>query len=155
MRLSKVLLAALVMAVCVSEGEAEQPVVLDYGFPTDGSCPAPAGTFTVYARALPVSLDWSSPKALLQGVPDSRAEGKKLVQSGQVAMMRSIDHVNFEFDCGDLSIPLTGQTGGGAEWPAATDAAGLLLAGTPAAMDSMDTVGDREDTTADLAARKQ
>lgn len=147
------LLALVTIAGCVDAAEPAPEVVEDYGWPTDGSCPAPAGKLTLYAIAPPIALDWSSPNALLHGVMDGRAAGKTLVESGEVAMMHSIGHINLELDCGDLSIPLTGQTGGGAEWPAATDGAGLLLRDTPGAMDHMPT-GDDAQTHADIAARR-
>jgi hypothetical protein len=150
----RVLLSVVAISGCVaSEAEPTEPEVLDYGFPTDGSCPAPAGKLTLYAIAPPIELDWTSPNTLLQGVMDSRAAGDALIASGDAVMKRSIGHVNLELDCGDDSIVLTGQTGGGAEWPAATDGAGLLLADTPGAMDHMPT-GDPDDMVADIAARK-
>lgn len=136
----------------MSEGEPEEQVVEDYGWPTDGSCPAPAGKLTLYAIAPPIALDWSSPNALLQGVMDSRKAGDELIASGDAVMKRSIGHVNLELECDDLSIKLTGQTGGGAEWVAATDGAGLLLRDTPGALDDMPT-GDLIDTPLDIAAR--
>jgi hypothetical protein len=149
----KLLLLLTVIAGCVtSEADPEQPTQ-DYGWPADDSCPAPAGKLTLYAIAPPIPLDWSSPNALLQGVIDSRAAGDALIASGDAVMKRSIGHVNLELECDDLSIALTGQTGGGAEWVAATDGAGLLLRDTPGAMDDMPT-GDLIDTPLDIAARK-
>ncbi len=148
------LLALMAVSVGCTTSEPEPEEALpDYGWPTDGSCPAPEGKLTIYAIAPPIPLDWSSPNALLQGVMDSRTAGDALIASGDAVMKRSIGHVNLELDCGDLSIPLTGQTGGGAEWVAATDGAGLLLRDTPGAMDSMPT-GDLVDTPLDIAARK-
>lgn len=148
----KLLLALVVLAGCAVEEQAPEPIE-DYGWPTDGSCPAPEGKLTIYAIAPPIALDWSSPNTMLQGVLDSREAGDALIASGEVVMKRSIGHVNLELDCGDLSIPLTGQTGGGAEWPAATDGAGLLIRDTPGALDHMEG-GDPVDTPADIAARK-
>lgn len=119
-------------------------------------CPAPAGKLTIYALPPPLALDWSSPNALLHGVQNNRTEGARLVAAGDVAMGHSIGHVNFELDCGEYSIALTGQTNdGGADWPAATDGAGLLLRDTPGAMDDMPEIGDREETIADIAARQR
>jgi hypothetical protein len=70
-------------------------------------------------------------------------------------MGHSIGHVNVQLDCGDFSIPLTGQTDqGGADWQAATDGAGLLLRDTAGAMDAMPRIGDAEETIADIAARQ-
>jgi len=150
----KVLLAAVTITGCATqEPPPEQAAPLDYGFPTDGSCPPPAGTLTLYAIAPPVALDWSSPNALLRDVQDGRALGTQLIADGEIAMTHSIGHINFELDCGDLSIELTGQTGGGPQWAAPPDGAGLLLRDTPGAMDHMPT-GDRDETIADIAARK-
>jgi len=114
----------------------------------------PAGRLTLYALPPPVALDWSSPNNLLHSVQASREQGSALVASGDAVMGHSIGHVNFELDCGDDSIPLTGQTGGGYEWQAVTDGAGLLLRDTPGAMDDMELIGDRAETIADVAARQ-
>lgn len=148
------LLALLITGCAASEAPPVDEAELDYGFPTDGSCPAPEGKLTIYAIPPPIPLDWTSPNTLLQGVMDSREAGDLLEASGEVVMKRSIGHVNLELDCGDLSIPLTGQTGGGKEWPAATDGAGLLLRDTPGALDHMES-GDPVTTPADIEARKR
>lgn len=143
--------ALLTLAACVSS-EPESDLAIEPDLPP-GQCPAAAGKLTLYAIAPPIPLDWSSPNALLQSVQDSRVAGDDLIASGQAVMKRSIGHVNLELQCGDTSIVLTGQTGGGPEWQAATDGAGLLLRDTPGAMDDMPT-GDLEDTPPDIAARK-
>ena len=145
------LLALVTIAGCVDAEPAPEPTD-NYGWPTDGSCPAPAGKLTIYAIPPPIALDWTSPNTLLQGVMDSRAAGDALIASGDAVMKRSIGHVNLELECGEDSIPLTGQTGGGAEWPAATDGAGLLLRDTPGGMDHLPS-GDLETTAPDIKAR--
>ncbi len=93
-----------------------------------GECPAPAGRLTIFALPPPVSLDWSNPNALLNTVQDARTLGAELVEQHVVAMAHSIGHVNLELDCGEDSIPLTGQTNvDGNDFDAVTDGAGLLL----------------------------
>ena len=119
------------------------------------ACPAPAGRLTLYAIPPPIALDWSSPNKLLDSVLASRAAASQLVKAGDAVITHSIGHVNVELDCGDLSIPLTGQTDTGAssDWQAGTNGAGLLLRDTPGAMDAMPDIGDPADTAADIAAR--
>jgi hypothetical protein len=154
--LSPLVAFGLSLGACVANDAPppeDDPAADAYGWPVDGSCPAPAGKLTVYAIAPPIPLDWSSPNKLLRSVLDSRSAGDALLASGAAVMKRSIGHVNLELDCGEDSIALTGQTGGGKEWVAATDGAGLLLRDTPGAMDDMPT-GDPETTPADIAARK-
>lgn len=150
MRLLLVLFALTACTTTETIGTDEAP---DDDLPP-GVCPPPAGRLTIYALPPPVALDWSSPNVLLRGVQASRERGKELVARGDVAMAHSIGHVNLELDCGAYSIALTGQTDrGGGEWQAATDGAGLLLRDMPGALDHMDTIGDREETIADVAAR--
>ena len=121
-----------------------------------GECPAAAGRLTVYALPPPVSLDWSSPNKLLGTVQDSRTAGAELVEQHVVAMAHSIGHVNLELDCGEYSIPLTGQTNvDGNDLDAVTDGAGLLLRDTAGALDHMPDIGDNEETIADIAMRQR
>jgi hypothetical protein len=120
------------------------------------TCPAAAGTLTIYAIPPPVALDWSTPNKLLGSVVASRSAAADVVSAGEAAITHSIGHVNVQLDCGDLSIPLTGQTDtGGGEWQAASDGAGLLLRDTPGALDDMASIGDPAETAADIAARQQ
>src|SRR6185369_3094660 len=108
---------------------------------------------TVYAIPPAVSLDWSTSNKLLSTVMASRKASAALVADGDAAITHSIGHVNIELDCGDASIPLTGQTDRGAmDWPAATDGACLLLRNMPGAMDHMPD-GDPVETANDIAAR--
>nr|HEX4316320.1 hypothetical protein [Kofleriaceae bacterium] len=119
------------------------------------ACPAAAGTLTIYALPPPSSLDWSTPNKLLNSVVASKLAATNLVNSGAAVMGHSIGHVNVALDCGDLSIPLTGQTDtGGGDWQALSDGAGLLLRDTPGILDAMPG-GDGSDTIADIAAREQ
>ncbi len=121
-----------------------------------GECPAPAGRLTIFALPPPVSLDWSSPNALLDTVQDSRTLGAELVDQHVVAMAHSIGHVNLELDCGEDSIPLTGQTNiDGNDLDAVTDGAGLLLRDTAGALDHMPDIGDNAETIADIAMRQR
>jgi hypothetical protein len=120
-----------------------------------GTCDAPVGKLTLYAIPPPAPLDWSTPNNLLASVLTSSSAGSALVAAGDAVMTHEIGHVNLELDCGDDSIPLTGQTGGGEDWQAATDGAGLLLRDTPGAMDAMTGVGDPVETANDIAARER
>ncbi|MBA2539610.1 MAG: hypothetical protein H0V17_08250 [Deltaproteobacteria bacterium] len=121
-----------------------------------GECYEPAGKLTIYALPPPVPLDWSSPNNLLRTVQASRTAGAELVEQRAVAMAHSIGHVNLELECGDYSIPLTGQTNvSGDDWQAVTDGAGLLLRDTDGALDHMPDIGDREETIADIAMREK
>jgi hypothetical protein len=148
------LLAMLAVTACAVDpvdppatgsGSAEPPPM----------CPAPAGRLTIYAIPPPVSLDWSTPNNLLGSVIASRSAAANLVDNGEAAMTHSIGHVNVELDCGDLSIPLTGQTDvGGDDWHAASDGAGVLLRDSPGVMDAMPD-GDPIETAADIAARQR
>lgn len=146
---------ALLVGCVAPEDPAEEMAPTDEVAPPPQCAPV-AGKLTIYALPPPVALDWSTPNVLLDSVIASRSEGKLLVESGKAAMGHSIGHVNVQLDCGDFSIPLTGQTDqGGADWQAATDGAGLLLRDTAGAMDAMPLIGDAEETIADIAARQQ
>ena len=72
--------ALVMLSGCVATEVDPEPI--DNDWPTDGSCPAPAGKLTLYAIAPPIPLDWSSPNELLRSVQDSRTEGDALVASG-------------------------------------------------------------------------
>ena len=151
-----VLLATAACAADAVDGSTPAPPSAPRPTATQAaSCPAPAGKLTIYAIPPPVALDWSSPNQLLYSVIASKLAASDIVQSGQAAMTHSIGHVNVQLDCGDLSIPLTGQTDvGGDDWQAATDGAGLLLRDSPGVMDAMPD-GDPTETAADIAAREQ
>ena len=121
------------------------------------TCPAAAGTLTIYAIPPPVALDWSTPNKLLGSVIASRSAAANTVSAGEAAITHSIGHVNIALDCGEDSVALTGQTdtGAGGDWQAGTDGAGLLLRDTPGALDDMTSIGDPAETAADIAARQQ
>ncbi len=144
-------LACLLLAACTTTAVAPTPSP-PAAAPEHIGCPVPAGKLTIYAIPPPVALDWSTPNQLLGSVIASRTAAADVVKSGEAAITHSIGHVNVELDCGDFSIPLTGQTDqGGGDWQAASDGAGLLLRDTPGGLD--DTL-DPSDTAADIAARQ-
>jgi len=148
------ILCLFALAACAAETIAVDPTEEPDELPP-GVCAPPAGRLTIYALPPPVALDWSSPNNLLRTVQASRSAGATMVERGEVAMAHSIGHVNLELECGELSIPLTGQTNvDGSDWQAATDGAGLLLRDTAGALDHMPGIGDREETIADIAARQ-
>lgn len=93
----------------------------------DASCPDPAGRLTLYLIPPSVALDWSTPNRLLATVAASSLSESALVSSGQVGVSHSIGHVHLALDCADLSIPLTGQTGGGSEWKSSGDGFGVVF----------------------------
>ena len=143
------------LAACATTPTSEAPVPAPTFTASGQACDPPAGRLTLYAIPPPIALDWSSPNKLLGSVLASRTAASQLVKAGDAAITHSIGHVNVELDCGDLSIPLTGQTDTGAsnDWQAGTNGAGLLLRDTPGAMDAMPDIGDPVDTAADIAAR--
>ncbi len=145
-------LALFGCAATPSEATAPAPLPTVNGEP---ACAPPAGRLTLYAIPPPIALDWSSPNKLVSSVLASRSAASQLVKAGDAAITHSIGHVNVELDCGDLSIPLTGQTDTGAssDWQAGVNGAGLLLRDTPGAMDAMPDIGDPTETAADIAAR--
>ena len=148
-----VIAAALVISACATD--PSEPSTPQPHAPPPAQCGPAAGKLTIYAIPPPVQLDWSTPNALLDTVIASELQAPSLIKSGATAMTHSIGHVNVELDCGDFSVPLTGQTDtGGGDWQAATDGAGLLLRDTAGVMDAMPD-GDPTQTTADIAARER
>src|SRR5512140_3368543 len=125
------ILACFALAACATSAAEPTPPAGDDTPSWSGvapSCPQPAGKLTIYAISPPVALDWSTPNKLLGSVLASRGAAANVVSSGEAAITHSIGHVNVQLDCGEYSIPLTGQTDqGGADWQAASDGAGLLL----------------------------
>lgn len=86
-----------------------------------------AGKLTLYLIPPGRDLDWSSPTKLLSTTISSEISGATLKSLGLVAINHEIGHVNLSLDCGDDSIPLTGQTGGDGELDSAGDGFGMLL----------------------------
>ena len=151
----RVRILLILLAACATSPGAPAPAPAPIPEAPAQAC-EPAGTLTIYAIPPPVALDWSTPNNLLSSVIASRSAAADLVKAGDAAMTHSIGHVNLQLDCGDLSIPVTGQTDTGAseDWQAGTDGAGLLLRDTPGALDAMLDIGDPDQTAADLAARQ-
>jgi hypothetical protein len=112
-----------------------------------------AGKLTLYAIPPAVSLDWSSPNKLLKSTAASMVAGKLLVSSGKAALGHEVGHVNLELDCGDLSIPLTGQTGGGSEWKSGVDGLGVLLRDFPGSLTEVPG-SDHDDMVRDIERRE-
>src|SRR5579862_3766626 len=116
---------ALVLGACATTDTEPTPPAAMPSPSWEGvapACPEAAGKLTIYAIPPPVALDWSTPNNLLGSVLASRSAASDVVSSGQAAITHSIGHVNVQLDCGDFSIPLTGQTDqGGADWQAASD----------------------------------
>ncbi|HEY1559230.1 MAG TPA: hypothetical protein VGF94_30625 [Kofleriaceae bacterium] len=160
MRLS--LAAALLLTACAADPASPPAPPAPTSPPPreplpPAQCMPAAGKLTLYAIPPPIALDWSNPNTLLSSVVASKLAAGDVVDSGAAAITHSIGHVNVELDCGDLSVPLTGQTDtGGGEWRAATDGAGLLLRDTQGVLDAMPEAdgGDPAATAADLAARE-
>jgi hypothetical protein len=150
------ILLVLLAACATTPGAPEAPDAPAPTLTVPGQACETAGTLTLFAIPPPVALDWSTPNRLLSSVIASRSAAADLVKAGDAAITHSIGHVNLQLDCGDLSIPLTGQTdtGGGEDWQAGTDGAGLLLRDTPGALDAMADIGDPAETAADIAARQ-
>jgi hypothetical protein len=120
---------------------------------TDAGCPAAAGTLTLYVIPPPHALDWSTPNHLLDSVVESTVAGNQLVSNHYAQLSHEIGHVNLELRCGDSSIPLTGQTGGGSEWKSAGDGLGVLLRDFPGSMNDT-AAGGATDTATDIALRQ-
>jgi hypothetical protein len=152
----RLVITLLAVSACAADPDNSGPPPLEEEDELPpGQCYEPAGKLTIYALPPPVSLDWSSPNNLLRTVQASRTAGAELVEQRAVAMAHSIGHVNLELDCGESSIPLTGQTNiDGDDWQAVTDGAGLLLRDTAGTLDHMPE-GDRLETIADIAARER
>ena len=78
-----------------------------------------------------------------------------LIASGQAVLSHGIGHINLELDCGATSIPLTGQTGGGAEWQSGADGIGIMFRDYPGSLNEWnDPIGENADVVADIAARQ-
>ena len=98
-------------------------------YPADpASCSEPvAGKLTLYLIPPSTPLDWSTPNNLINSAIRSEISEGVLTGLNLAAIGHSIGHVNVQLDCGEDSIPLTGQTGDTQSWKAAVDGFGLLL----------------------------
>lgn len=120
--------------------------------PPPPSCPAAEGKLVVYAIPPSTSLDWSSPNRLLASVAESSVTERVLVTGGKAKLAHPIGHAHLELECGDLSIPLTGQTGGGSEWKSGGDGFGVVFRDLDGTMNEFPGP-EHDDMVADVKAR--
>ncbi|MDX2091414.1 MAG: hypothetical protein SFX73_26375 [Kofleriaceae bacterium] len=148
----RLLTTLVLMSACATSADP----VEDTPPTEDGpSCDAPAGKLTLYVLPPPSPLDWRSPNQLLGSVLESRSTAATKIERGDIVLSHSLGHVNLALDCGEDSIPLTGQTNTSENQLAAlTNGAGLLLADLPGTLDHMPDATPVE-TAADIAARQQ
>lgn len=119
------------------------------------SCPATpaAGKLTLYFIPPPVAFDWSTPNALVGSALSSQVAARRVLSAGEAKLAHDIGHAHLELECGDLSIPLTGQTGGDGAWRSALDGFGMLLRDFEGHMDAEPNhIGE---VTEDLRLRHQ
>ncbi len=127
--------------------------------------PAPAapakpfsGLLTVWVIPPSTPLLWNSPNTLFASMIASRTAADNAVKAGQAQLPHPIGHLHVEMECQNaegksLSIPLTGQTGGGSEWQVGGDGAGILLKDWPGALDHQNQK-NRADVIRDVALRR-
>ncbi len=143
-------------AIPVDAGTTDSAIVTgagDTAQPGSTSCPQIAGRLTLYAIAPPASLDWSTPNKLLNSVVASATKGDMLTASAQAKLAHEIGHMNEELDCGEFSIPLTGQTGGGNEWESAASGFGIVLQETAGTLQEFPSQ-EHDDTITDIQLRQ-
>lgn len=90
-----------------------------------------AGRLTLTVIPTGEDLDWSSPNALIRTALREAARERELVASGAAGVTHFIGHTHVQLDCGELSIPFTGQTGGGEEWKSIADGFGAMFRDFP------------------------
>jgi len=95
-----------------------------------------AGKLSLYLIPPPVRLDWSTPNRLIGDAILGEIGAKAVVREGKAALGHSIGHVHVQLDCGEHSIPLTGQTGGSGSWQSGLDGFGMLLRAFEGSMDA-------------------
>ena len=123
-------LLATLLAACAAttDGDAEQGA----GALTAGArCGTPAGTLTIMAIPTTNDLDWTTPNTLIRTALRESGTEADLVKRGLAGTEHFIGHTLVQLDCGDLSIPLTGQTGGGDEWKTVGDGFGAMFRDFP------------------------
>jgi hypothetical protein len=98
---------------------------------TTQSCGAPAGRLTILALPTEHDLDWTTPNTLIRSALRESSSEDALVRKGEAKVGHFIGHTHVELSCGDLSFPLTGQTGGGGEWQSIGDGFGALFRDFP------------------------
>ena len=94
-------------------------------------CGAPAGQLTILVTPTQQDLDWTSPNTLIRSALREAASENEIVARGEAALPHFIGHAHLSLDCGELSIPLTGQTGGGQEWKSIADGFGAMFRAFP------------------------
>jgi hypothetical protein len=119
------------------------------------SCNEPvAGKLNIYMIPPSTALDWSTPNKLINTAIRSEISESILTGLGQAQLTHSIGHVNVELECGEDSIPLTGQTGDTVSWKAAVDGFGLLLRSFPGHLNDQPE-GGRDDMREDIRLRTE
>jgi hypothetical protein len=123
------------------------PLVALTLLPACGSSPSAShiasedgGTFKVLVIPPSAGLDWSTPNALVRTSAASKAKGELDRVLGRVKRPHPIGHMMVQLDCGDDSIALTGQTGGGSEFLSAFDGLGANFRTFPGFLDDEATV---------------
>jgi hypothetical protein len=120
-----------------SDSELNSPAWTPHRPADPTSCNEPvAGKLNLYMIPPSTPLDWSTPNTLINTAIRSEISESALKGFGLVAIGHSIGHVNVELECGEDSIPLTGQTGDTASWKATVDGFGMLLRDFPGHMNA-------------------
>ncbi|MBX3230489.1 MAG: hypothetical protein KIT84_02850 [Labilithrix sp.] len=121
-----------------SESALNEPAWTPHKPADPASCPgtAVAGKLSLYLIPPPVRLDWSTPNRLIGDAIRAEIQGGALERQGKVGLGHSIGHVHMQLDCGEHSVPLTGQTGGSGSWQSALDGFGMLLRAFEGSMDA-------------------
>jgi hypothetical protein len=101
-----------------------------------------------------VDLDWGGPNRLMNSAARSMVAGMTAKSGGYVGLGHEIGHVNVSLDCGEYSVPLTGQTGGGDELKSSIDGFGMLLRTFDGQMNETPE-GERDDTIKDIDLRQK
>jgi hypothetical protein len=118
-----------------------------------------SGVLTVWAIRTASDLWWGSPNQLAASTVVAYGSAYWLVWTGQAVLGHPIGHLQVEMSCSSddgmhtISIPLTGQTGGGSEFLAAFEGAGTMLHEFPGWLDHKGPKYD--DIKKDVATRKQ
>jgi hypothetical protein len=120
----------------VAEDALNEPAWTPHKPADPSSCPGTpvAGKLNLYMIPPSTALDWSTPNNLINTAIRSEISEAALKQFGLVEIGHSIGHVNVELECGEYSVPLTGQTGDTTSWKATVDGFGLLLRSFPGHM---------------------
>jgi hypothetical protein len=118
-----------------------------------------SGLLTVWAIRTASDLWWGSPNQLAASTIVAYAAAQGLVWMGQAVLGHPIGHLQVEMTCTSddaahtISIPITGQTGGGSELLASLEGAGTLFHEFPGWLDHRGPI--YADIKRDVATRKQ